>query len=45
MKLNPVHKLSLKKIYARGSKIPNIYTSLGVDIYRGNRFKTRHVNL
>jgi len=42
--LNKVNLLSAKKVYSRGSVIPNLYNNCEVAIHRGNKMKVKHIN-
>lgn len=44
MKLSPIHGVTEKKVYSRGSAIPKAYENLEVDIYRGNKFVIKRIS-
>jgi ribosomal protein S19 len=44
IKSNPIHNFSEKKVFARSSRIPNLYSNQEVLIYNGRRFKQKCIN-
>lgn len=44
IKLSPIHHSSEKKVFSRGSAIPNAYLNQEVVIHRGRGFNSRYVN-
>lgn len=44
LKLNPIHRVTEKKIFSRGSTMPKAYVNLEVDIHKGNKFIVKRLS-
>lgn len=44
IKLNPIHSFSERRIFARSSKIPNLFTNKEILVHKGNSFKVKKIN-